>query len=70
MNEGEITEVINDYLRTEPTVNTDIFVKHYWYLQSIKDIAKEYGYSESKVKSLLHRMRGRLKQKLESEDLM
>jgi RNA polymerase sigma-70 factor (ECF subfamily) len=70
MDEGEITEVINGFLRAEPIENADIFVKRYWYLQSIKSISKEYGYSESKVKSLLLRMRKRLKNILESEDLM
>jgi len=70
IDEGEITQVINDFLLTEPAENTDIFVKRYWYLQSLKDIALEYGYSESKIKSILFRMRERLKHELESEGLM
>ncbi|MDR0197783.1 MAG: sigma-70 family RNA polymerase sigma factor [Oscillospiraceae bacterium] len=68
--EGEITAVINAFLRSEPAENADIFVKRYWYLRSVKAIAAEYGYNENKVTSLLLRMRGRLKQKLESEGLM
>jgi RNA polymerase sigma-70 factor (ECF subfamily) len=68
--EGEITQVINAFLRDEPTEDADIFVKRYWYMQSVKDIAEEYGYSESKVKSRLLRMRKRLKKMLESECLM
>jgi RNA polymerase sigma-70 factor (ECF subfamily) len=66
----EITRIINDFLRSEPTENADIFVKRYWYLLSVKEISAEYGYSESKVTSLLFRMRERLKQKLESEGLL
>ena len=66
----EITESINHFLRTEPPENADIFVKRYWHLQSVKEIAAEHGYSESKTASLLFRMRGRLKLKLESEVLM
>ncbi|GHU87428.1 hypothetical protein FACS1894202_01690 [Clostridia bacterium] len=68
--EGEITRVINEFLRSEPPENADIFVKRYWYLLTAKEISAEYGYSESKVLSLMFRMRGRLKQKLESEGLM
>jgi RNA polymerase sigma-70 factor (ECF subfamily) len=68
--DGEITHAINVFLHAEPPENTDIFVKRYWYLQSIKEIAAAYGYSENKIASLLLRMRGRLKQKLESEGLM
>jgi RNA polymerase sigma-70 factor (ECF subfamily) len=68
--EGEITKVINDFLHAELRENADIFVKRYWYLKSLKEIAAEYGYSESKTASLLSRMRGRLKERLEEEGLM
>jgi len=67
---GEITKAINDFLHSEPHENTDIFLKRYWYFCSIREIADEYGYSESKVISILFRMRGRLKEKLESEGLL
>lgn len=68
--EGEIISVINSFLCAEPERNADIFIKRYWYLQSIKDISTEYGWSENKVASLLFRMRGRLKAKLKSEGLL
>jgi len=68
--DGELTQVINAFLHSEPPENADIFVKRYWYLQSVNQIAAEYGYKENKVASLLFRMRGRLKLKLESEGLM
>lgn len=69
-NDGEITRVINNFLRSEPAENADIFVKRYWYLVSVKEISAEYGCSESKLTSLLFRMRKRLKSKLESEELL
>ena len=69
-NGEEITNTIDAFLRTEPIENSDIFLKRYWYLKSVKEIADEYGYNENKITSLLFRMRGRLKQKLESEGLM
>jgi RNA polymerase sigma-70 factor (ECF subfamily) len=68
--EGEITRVINSFLRGEPPEHRNIFLKRYLCLCSIKDIAAEYSYSESKVKSLLLRVRNRLKVKLESEGLL
>jgi len=67
---GEITKAINDFLRSGSAENADIFIKRYWELQSVKEIAAEYGYSENKITSLLFRMRKRLKQNLESEGLM
>jgi RNA polymerase sigma-70 factor (ECF subfamily) len=68
--DGEITTAINSFLHSEPPENADIFVKRYWYVKSVKEIAVEYGYGENKIASLLFRMRGRLRQKLESEGLM
>ncbi|MDR0952194.1 MAG: sigma-70 family RNA polymerase sigma factor [Oscillospiraceae bacterium] len=68
--EGEITRVINVFLRKEPPENADIFVKRYWQLRDIRDVAAEYGCSESKITSLLFRMRARLKKMLDSEGLM
>ena len=70
IDDGELTQAINAFLRSEPSENAAVFLKRYWYLQSVKEIADEYGYSESKIASLLFRMRGRLKQKLESEGLL
>ena len=67
--DGELTQAINTFLRTEPPENADIFLKRYWHLYSISAISSEYGYSESKITSLLFRMRGRLKLKLESEGI-
>jgi len=66
----EITKTIDVFLRSEPDENADIFLKRYWYLRNVNEIADEYGYSESKIASMLFRMRGRLKQRLESEGLM
>lgn len=68
--EGEITRLINSFLRLEPPESADIFIKRYWYLMGDKEIAAECGYSKSKVASILYRMRQRLKFRLESEGLM
>ncbi len=67
--EGEITRVINTFLRSGPAEYSDIFLKRYWYLCSIKSIAAEYGCSESRIASLLLRMRKKLRKKLEREAL-
>jgi RNA polymerase sigma-70 factor (ECF subfamily) len=68
--QGEITAAINAFLRGQPRKNADIFIRRYWYFDSVRELAARYGYSESKTASLLFRMRARLREKLESEDLM
>ncbi|MDD5945854.1 MAG: sigma factor-like helix-turn-helix DNA-binding protein, partial [Clostridia bacterium] len=45
------------------------FVRRYWYADSIADIAKRYGVSESKVKSSLFRTRNALRVHLEKEGI-
>jgi RNA polymerase sigma-70 factor (ECF subfamily) len=44
-------------------------VGRYWHLYSIADLAQAYGMRESKVTSLLFRMRKKLKYHLEKEGI-
>ena len=63
----ELGKVINDFLRKLPRQQCNVFLQRYWYLDSIEVIAKRYGMSRSKVKSMPFRIRKRLKQYLEKE---
>ena len=60
---------LNEFLGTLTRRARIIFVKRYWYLASIKEIADELGASESSVKVALHRTRGELKQFLEKKGI-
>ena len=44
-----------------------VFLRRYWYLDSIEAISKQFGFSQSKVKSMLHRARNKLRQQLQKE---
>ncbi|MDE7313635.1 MAG: RNA polymerase sigma factor [Eubacterium sp.] len=46
-----------------------IFMRRYWYADSVREIAQRYGISESKVKTCLHRTRKALRKYLESEGI-
>ena len=46
-----------------------MFLRRYWYMSSIKEIAKDYELSEGKVKMILLRIRNKLKQVLEKEGI-
>lgn len=56
-----ISECISDYLRDKSYTKRVVFVRRYWYGDGISKIASDYGFSESKVKSILMRMRKELK---------
>ena len=62
-----LIESINSFLSSLPSLNRIIFVRRYWYVSSISEIAEQYNISESKVKSILFRLRKRLKKHLGME---
>lgn len=67
LEEMELARLIDAFLDGLPDTEQRVFVCRYWYLDSIADIAKRFGFSESKVKSMLHRTRGKLRTCLERE---
>ncbi len=65
----ELPRCLNRFLEGLPEQERNIFVCRYWYLDSIQEIAQRYRFSESKVKSMLFRTRGKLRVRLEKEGL-
>ena len=64
-----VIKVLEDFLMEQPKEQRNIFVRRYWYMMPIKEIADAYGISESKAMSLLYRMRKKLKKYLEKEGI-
>jgi RNA polymerase sigma-70 factor (ECF subfamily) len=67
--ENEAAEVINKFLATLNKKERVIFVRRYWFADDVKEIAARTGEKEGTVKSLLFRLRKRLKEKLEEEGI-
>lgn len=65
----ELTARINCFLKMLPDTEQKVFINRYWYLTPVKRIAGDFGYSESKVKSMLSRTRGKLKAYLQKEGI-
>ena len=65
----ELTRQINLFLKALPEEEQKVFVCRYWYLAPVKTISHQFGFSESKVKSMLSRTRGKLKLHLQKEGL-
>ena len=70
MEEKYLIEVLNRFLYDLPAEKRMIFLRRYWYLSSIQEIARDYEISESKVKMTLLRVRKKLKQVLEKEGIV
>ena len=56
LEENELREAINGFLAKLPEEQRNLFLRRYWYLDSIADIARRYYLSESKVKTTLFRL--------------
>ncbi len=65
----ELTEILNAFLRSLPTRERQVFICHYWYCDSIKDISRQFGFTQSKVKMMLSRTRKKLLDHLESQEV-
>lgn len=65
----ELIESINRFLKRLSKEEQGVFVTRYWYSEPIKEVANKFSISESKTKSMLMRTRAKLKQHFEREGL-
>lgn len=65
-----IKETLDRFLENLPSESRKIFVRRYWYMSSIREIADEFGLKESKVSVTLFRLRKKLKTELEKEGII
>ena len=63
----ELGRKISDFLREEKPLARNIFLRKYWFFDSISDIIKRYTLNENRVKSILFRTRNRLRTFLQKE---
>lgn len=68
--DAALAEVFNRFLTALPTETRKIFMRRYWYLSPIREIAGDYSFSEGKVKMILFRARNDLKRILEKEGIV
>lgn len=66
----ELLRYLNRFLDALPETQRKVFVCRYWYLESIPEIAARFGFSESKVTAMLHRLREKLRARLQLEGLL
>ena len=67
MDNQALAEAINGFLGTLSDEKRNLFLRRYWYLDSIAAIAKRYGFSQSKVKATLFRTRNQFRDYLKGE---
>ncbi len=63
----ELTAAIDRFLSKLPETERRVFLCRYWHFAGIEEIAAQFGFTRSKVKSMLLRCRRKLKQQLLEE---
>lgn len=69
MEEKQLSALLNSFLLGLRETEQQVFLCRYWYLDSITSICERFGFSQSKVKSMLARTRKKLRLYLEKEEI-
>lgn len=64
-----IERAVNAFLWQQEEEKRNLFIRRYWYFESIEHMSRRTGYSQSKIKSLLFHMRKKLREHLECEGI-
>lgn len=62
-----LAEAVGAYLRTLSEEQRNMFIRRYWFLESVKQVAERFGCSQGKVKTALFRVRRGLSDYLSKE---
>lgn len=60
---------INRFMEHLPEMERKVFLCRYWYADPVADIARRFGFTQSKVTAMLHRTREKLRRQLSKEGL-
>ena len=66
----ETVRAVNSLLDKLTETERNVFLRRYWCVDTVADIAASFGFTEGKVKSMLHRPRLKLRKQLEKEGLL
>lgn len=69
MEARELGAILDKFLRTLTPENQMVFLRRYWYVDTISEIAQRYGISESAVNMRLNRTRNKLRDYLKKEGI-
>lgn len=61
MGEEELGRLISRFLREQKEETRNVFIRKYYFFDSIGEIAERYSFTESKVKNMLFHTRNKLK---------
>ena len=69
VSDEDIGKLISKFLRSQKEDVRNVFIRKYYFFDSVKEIAGRYGFTESKVKNMLFYTRNKLKDFLIKEGI-
>lgn len=66
----EIAASLNRFLHAQTALVRKVFLRRYWYMDSIPEIAEAFGISQTNVTTILYRTRKKLYKQLKKEELL
>lgn len=66
----EINEILSNFVNNLDAENRILFIRRYFYLESVSSLAERYGISENKISVKLFRVRSKLHKLLEQEGIV
>ena len=63
----ELARLVSAFLRTQKEDDRDLFIRRYWYYDSVESICRRYGFGRSRVLVKLKRTRDKLALYLKKE---
>lgn len=67
MSDEELGKLISEFLRGEKEEIRNVFIRRYFFFDSVGEISKRFSFTESRVKNMLFRTRNKLKDYLTRE---
>jgi len=67
LEEAELSRQISKFLSSVSETKRNVFIRRYWYYDSVESICKRYGFGKSKVLMMLKRTRDDLARHLKKE---
>lgn len=65
----ELEEILNRFLRTLSERDCNVFLRRYWYGETLEEVSRRYGMKLNTVKTSLYRSREKLRGYLEKEGI-
>ena len=70
MTAESLGKLISDFLRNQKADIRNVFIRKYYFFDSVESIADRYGFTESKVKNMLYHTRNKLKSYLNEKGVV